>query len=96
MDPILDNTSCLFLRNDFPKISISPLSGVIKDNMHLSEVLLPAPFGPKKPNTSFLKTVKETSSRALNPLNDLFKFLTDTIVSDIEKRTTKLLKSFSK
>ena len=51
---MLESTSNLFLRNDFPNISIWPSSESINDNIHLREVLFPAPLGPKKPKTSFL------------------------------------------
>ena len=83
IEPILESTSNLFFRKDFPNISMWPSSASINDSMHLREVLFPAPLGPKKPKTSFLYTEKDTSFKALNPLNDFFKFFTETINSDI-------------
>ena len=73
IEPMFFNISDRFLFKGLPKISTLPESGFIKESMHLREVLFPAPLGPKKPKTSFLKTLNETLSNALNPLKDLLK-----------------------
>jgi hypothetical protein len=44
-------------------------------------VLFPAPFGPRKPNTSPLFTVKFTSFTASNDPKDFARFLTSIIGS---------------
>ena len=64
MLPIFDKIADRSVLNDFPKSSIDPASGVIKDKRHRIVVLFPAPFGPRNPNTSPLFTLKETSFTA--------------------------------
>ena len=49
-------------------IKISPKSGLISVEIHLSVVVFPAPFGPKRPYISPFKAVK------LNPLTATFLF----------------------
>jgi hypothetical protein len=43
-----------------------PLDGFVRVVIHFIVVVLPAPFGPRNPNTSFGQTSKETPSKAFN------------------------------
>ena len=57
-------------------MAIEPELGEIKDKRQRIVVLLPAPLGPKKPKTSPLLTVNETSFTASKSPNFLASCLT--------------------
>lgn len=59
-----------------PLTKISPLVGLIRPVMDLRVVLLPAPFGPRRPMNSPFFTVMERLSTAVNEPNLLVRFVT--------------------
>src|SRR3954465_9477741 len=60
----------------WPPMVTSPSVGGMKPVIMRMVVLLPAPFGPRKPNTSPFSTVKETPLTATFGPKDFFKFRT--------------------
>ena len=77
--------SLAFNGSDFKSIlfiKMSPLSGSRKPVSIFIVVDFPAPFGPRKPTTSPLCTLKLILSTATNSPNDFFKFFASTSFED--------------
>ena len=93
MQPMLLRIWVRWLAKFFPKIAIVPLLGAINDNIHRIVVLFPAPLGPKKPNTSPLFTVNETSFTASNMPNFLETKYED-LMTDFNGTLTRIFKYY--
>src|SRR3954463_15274421 len=66
----------------WPPMVTSPSLGGMKPVIIRMVVLLPAPFGPRKPSTSPFSTVKETPLTATFGPNVFFKFRTLIMIGD--------------
>ena len=72
--PMNLRTSSGLSRTDAPPMVTSPESGVMTVLSMRMRVVLPAPFGPRSPNSSPWLSVNDTSSTAVISPNDLLTF----------------------
>jgi hypothetical protein len=69
-------TGPFFALNGIPATIAVPELGAISVPNIRTVVVLPAPFGPRNPNTSPLATLNETSDTAVRPPKSLVRWLT--------------------
>src|SRR5262245_34863236 len=69
-----------------PNRRTDPADGSLRHARMLSRVVLPAPFGPSRPNSSPASTRRETPRRASNRPNRLETSMTSRTGIDMKKR----------